>query len=82
MDYYCWQQYYDLDTHKQVNSDEIRYYHGHKHGVQPSQQDWSDCLDDLLDRVNAIRESQTPPLVPLTRAHIAQSAQQRTRSAH
>lgn len=78
-DYYCWLQYYDKDTAKQTSSSEIRYYQGHKHGIQPSANNWNDCLDDLVLVVNGVRN---PPLKPLSKEVISKDAERKTRSAH
>lgn len=78
--YYCWEQFYDKDTHKQTSSDEIKYYQGHQHGVQPTQAQWDECLDDLVDKVNSIRRQQG--FQDLTKNDVSQGAEKKTRSAH
>lgn len=79
-DYYCWEQYFDSDTKKQTKSDEIRYAQGHDHGVQPTQQQWDDCLADLVVKVNNIRTQSG--LATLLSATISNGAERKTRSAH
>lgn len=81
-DYYCWMQYYDSDTSKQSKSDEIRYAQGHHHGVQPTDADWENCLDDLVGVVNGVRANANPPLAALPDATISAGAEKKTRSAH
>lgn len=79
MDYFCWMQYYDADTARQTSSTEIKFADKHNHNAKPSAQNWADCLADLVDKVNGLRN---PPLAPLTSATIAASAEKKTRSAH
>ncbi|MBN1990572.1 MAG: hypothetical protein JW783_14305 [Bacteroidales bacterium] len=77
--YYCWLQYYDNDTLKQSSSDEIKFEDKHKHGAQPSNDNWNACLDSLVLKVNGLRK---PPLMPLSRDTINSKAEKKTRSEH
>lgn len=78
--YYCWEQYYDPDTLKQTNSDEIKYYQGHQHGVQPNPAQWAQCLASLVAKVNQCRQQNGLPDLPVDT--ISQGAEKKTRSAH
>jgi hypothetical protein len=79
MKYYCWMQYYDDDTKKQTKSSEVKFADKHNHSATPSDKDWEDCLDNLVDKVNRLREA---PLAALSKATIKASAEKKTRSAH
>lgn len=80
MNYYCWLQYYDEDTKKQINSEHISFYDGHQHGVKPTQEDWNNCLDDLVSKVNQNRMASG--FSELSKESIWKSAEQKTRSGH
>lgn len=78
--YYYWEQYYDPDTLKQTNSDEIKYYQGHQHGVQPTPAQWEECFNSLVYKVNQYR--QQAGFQDLPEATIRDGAEKKTRSAH
>ncbi|EJC78424.1 hypothetical protein Rleg10DRAFT_7161 [Rhizobium leguminosarum bv. trifolii WSM2012] len=63
---YCWMQYFDADTKKQSKSSEIKFADKHNHSAQPSDKDWEECLGDLVDKVNRLRQ---PPLAALSTAY-------------
>ncbi|MDX6914311.1 hypothetical protein R9X49_04260 [Pectobacterium carotovorum] len=64
MTYYCWLVYYDKNLSKQIKSDEVKYYTGHQHGVQPTDKDWRECRKTLLINVNAERRKKKLPELP------------------
>ncbi|MGP0009433.1 MAG: hypothetical protein ACLPIG_12125 [Methylocella sp.] len=54
MKYYVWLQYYaDAPVSKSVKSNELMYYNGHSHGVQPSQEQVNTLSQSLIDNVDA-----------------------------
>ena len=80
-DYYCWYEYYwGNPVDKNIKGDELRYYHGHKHGVRPTQQQWATCATSLYANVDVVakEKDQTYP----GNAAVLQAATQKTRSAH
>lgn len=53
MKYYVWLEYYDAAIAKNVKSDELKFYDGHQHGVQPSQNQVNGLQPSLTANVQA-----------------------------
>jgi hypothetical protein len=55
MKYYVWLEYYAATpVSKNVKSDELMYYDGHQHGVQPSQTQVNTLSQSLINEVLAV----------------------------
>ncbi|QBR70888.1 hypothetical protein CU048_05890 [Beijerinckiaceae bacterium] len=54
MKYYVWLEYYAASpVSKNVKSDELMYYDGHQHGVQPSQTQVNTLSQSLIGEVDS-----------------------------
>jgi hypothetical protein len=88
MKYYVWLEYYAAaPVSKNIKSDELKYYDGHHHGVQPSQVQVDSLQLSLIANVTTAytkynAQHPTAPVAVPSNATIAAGRTVNTRSEH
>ncbi|NVE01787.1 hypothetical protein [Massilia sp. BJB1822] len=87
-DYYVWLEYYaDAPVSRNVKSNELKYFTGHKHGAQPTQEQVDKLQSSLTDNVTEAYEDYNDkhpanPATAPTDDAITQARVVKTRSAY
>ncbi|WP_256081533.1 hypothetical protein [Massilia sp. YIM B04103] len=87
-DYYVWIEYYAAaPVSRNVKSNELKYFTGHQHGVQPTQEQVDDLQSSLTNNVTTAYEdynAKNPANLAAapTNDAITQARVVKTRSAH